>query len=216
MLQALLDTVLPTTCAGCEVPLQGGDRLCPQCQGAMPGGLWPVPLAGFQRSWAWAAYGGVLGAALRRGKYRPDPATLAVLGRGLALAAAPLLPYADRVVPVPRSGLALLRTGLEPAGLLAAPVAKAASRQVSRVLRRRHGTPQAALPDDRREDNVAGAFRAVSSVSRCRVLLVDDVVTTGATARACAAALKQAGAAEVVLLACCSPQLAPIRRFPVW
>ena len=62
--------------------------------------------------------------------------------------------------------------------------------------------PQAGLSNARRRENVAGAFRARAGrpLEGKRVLLVDDVMTTGATASACALALKRAGARRVTLL----------------
>jgi len=208
VLADLLDVVLPSACAGCQGPRSGSwSRLCETCTARCPSQLWPLSVAGLDQAWGWAPYDGVHGAALRRGKYRPDPSTLAELGGHLASVSRGLAAHVDVVVPVPRSWRSLLATGLEPAGLLAQPVARAARRPVSRVLRRRPGPAQAALSDDRRQTNVRGVFRAVASVSRQRVLLVDDVVTTGATARACAAVLRDAGAERVLLLGACSPAL---------
>ena len=60
---------------------------------------------------------------------------------------------------------------------------------------------RAGLSNSRRRRNVADAFRARENMAGRRVLLVDDVMTTGATASACAAALKRAGARSVALLA---------------
>jgi predicted amidophosphoribosyltransferase len=208
VLQDLFDVVLPTACAGCEQPLaRGRDRLCPACVDSAPRGVWPLALDGLDGAWGWAPYDQPAGAALRRGKYRPDPRTLEVLGSLLASASTALVGTYDLVVSVPRSWQALLASGLEPATLLATPVARAAALPVSRVLRRRYGPAQAAQPDDLRRLNVQGSFRSVVPVSRSRVLLVDDVVTTGATARACADALRAAGAHQIVLLAACSPHL---------
>lgn len=209
MLRDLVDLLLPTACAGCDAPLisHGAERLCDSCLGAVPASLWPLAVEGLDAAWVWSSYDGPVGAALRRGKYRPDVPALQVLGRRLAAATA--VPGADLslVVPVPRSWQDLVRTGLEPAGLLAAPVAEALGLPLVRALRRRPGPAQASLPDAERAGNVLGAFRAVTDLSGARVLLVDDVITTGATARACAAALRGHGAASVVLLAACSPSV---------
>jgi len=71
-------------------------------------------------------------------------------------------------------------------------------------VRRTRATPaQAGLSNARRRENVAGAFRVkkASEVAGRRVLLIDDVMTTGATASASALALKRAGAKRVTLLA---------------
>ena len=208
VVQELLDVVWPTACAGCEGPLvQGRDRICSACVDAAPAGIWPIALEGLEEAWGWSPYDHVLGTALRRGKYQPDPRTLSVLADLLASAASSLVGTATHVVPVPRSWRDLLRTGLEPAGVLARPVAQASSHPVSWLLRRRHGLSQASLPPGRRGANIRGAFHCVAPVPGARVLLVDDVATTGATARACSEALRAAGASQVVLLAACSPHL---------
>jgi predicted amidophosphoribosyltransferase len=63
--------------------------------------------------------------------------------------------------------------------------------------------PQVELSPAERRANLRGAFVATEAVQGRRVLIVDDVVTTGGTAVACAEALKQAGAVEVGLLTFC-------------
>jgi predicted amidophosphoribosyltransferase len=69
-----------------------------------------------------------------------------------------------------------------------------------KALRRVRPTPtQAGLSNSARRQNVASAFRS-QGVQEKRILLIDDVMTTGATAAACALALKQAGARRVALL----------------
>jgi predicted amidophosphoribosyltransferase len=72
---------------------------------------------------------------------------------------------------------------------------------VDGLTRVRDTAPQAFLPLAERRANVKDAFRAAPKhVAGRRVLLVDDVMTTGATAHACAEALLAAGAAEVGVL----------------
>lgn len=87
------------------------------------------------------------------------------------------------------------------ARLLALALAKRSDRPILQALTRHRATErQVGLSEVDRELNVAGAFRASSAVRNQRVLLVDDVFTTGATARAAAAALLEAGADEVQVL----------------
>lgn len=108
----------------------------------------------------------------------------------------------DCVVPVPASGSA---RGYNVPELLAIPVAKALDLPLEghALCRRRAGRHQAGLPFEQRLENVAGAFAAadINAVDGRRVLLVDDVITTGATAAACTQALLAAGAQSVFALA---------------
>jgi ComF family protein len=93
--------------------------------------------------------------------------------------------------------------GFNKSALLAHAIAKRYGIPVRAALRRTRATPaQAGLTNARRRSNVAGAFRVgpKAQVANRRILLVDDVMTTGATANACAAALKRAGAQYVALL----------------
>jgi ComF family protein len=110
----------------------------------------------------------------------------------------------DLVVPVPLSPRRLRERGYNQAALLAEHVVAAAQASLRpEVLTRKERPSQRTLNAPRRLTNLAGAFTCVTpqEVLGKRVLLVDDVVTTGATVSACADTLAQAGAARICVLA---------------
>ena len=124
-------------------------------------------------------------------------------GRWLARAGAELVSEADIIAPVPLHWLRLALRRYNQAALLARALAQAANRPwIPDLLKRTRRTPsQGHLSRSERQKNVAGAFRARArygdQIAGKRVLIVDDVLTTGATARASAKALLAAGAAAV-------------------
>lgn len=148
-------------------------------------------------------YGGPLADAILRLKYagRTD------LARGLSeLFADAALSYAgrvDRVIPLPLHATRLRERGFNQSALLAAPVARALGVRldVSCLVRVRPTRDQAGLPRTQRAENVRGAFAVRRPVELGRVLLVDDVRTTGATLATAAETLLRAGAREVCTLA---------------
>ncbi|HTY43095.1 MAG TPA: ComF family protein [Thermoanaerobaculia bacterium] len=105
---------------------------------------------------------------------------------------------ADEVAAVPATPRARRERGYHPAGVLAAAVARRLGRPFAsgRLVKARETERQSLVPASRRRANVRGAFLARGTPPR-RVLLVDDVATSGATARECAARLRSAGAREV-------------------
>jgi ComF family protein len=134
----------------------------------------------------------------------------AALARPLAARAAaflhgraPLLGPVDRIVPVPLPLLRRLRRGYNQSALLARELGLRLGIPVeaSALGRRWRGRPQAGLPSRRRAGNVRGAFRVrrPGSVAGCRLLVVDDVWTTGATLAECSRALREAGARRVAV-----------------
>jgi ComF family protein len=107
----------------------------------------------------------------------------------------------DAFVPVPLHWLKKFQRGFNQSELLAARLASRRRTPVLDALRRVKMTgAQAGLTNAARRRNVAGAFRARRRVDGLRLVLIDDVTTTGATASACASALKRAGAKSVTLL----------------
>ena len=104
----------------------------------------------------------------------------------------------DTVVPVPMHWLRRLARGTSAADTLAAGVARRLALPRRHLLRRRWATPmQNELPFEDRRANVRDAFSASRGAAGRRVLLIDDVTTTGATLAECRRALVEAGAAAV-------------------
>ena len=125
------------------------------------------------------------------------------LAAWLHRAAAPLLPDADLVVPVPLHRWRLLARRFNQAAVLAGLMARQADAAAvpDLLVRTRRTPPQTRLSGSARRRNVRGAFAVRQSrahlVAGRNVLLVDDVLTTGATVSACARTLRKAGAARV-------------------
>jgi ComF family protein len=136
---------------------------------------------------------------------RHDARTL--LGRWLAAAGRDLLHEAQVIVPVPLSRLRLLHRQFNQAAVLAGELSRQTGIPADPLIlaRIRSTRSQVGMTRDQRRRNVAGAF-GVPAGRRARlagrnVLLVDDVITTGATVEACARTLLRAGAARVEVLA---------------
>jgi ComF family protein len=140
-------------------------------------------------------------------KFRDRHDARRLFARWLTEAGAELLNGADVVIPVPLTRGRLAGPRFNQSAILAQEVARLSGvRYEPLVLQRTKRTrPQVGLSRQQRRDNVAGVFGVAdvkkSPLAGSRVVLIDDVITTGATARACARTLKRAGAATVDVLA---------------
>ena len=114
----------------------------------------------------------------------------------------------DRIVPIPSSRAALRQRGFNPAGELARGLGRVWHRPVSAtgLARTRDGPKQSELGHLQRQIEAVDLFCATRSLSGERVVLVDDVMTTGATVNAAACALLDAGAREVIVMAAARTQ----------
>jgi ComF family protein len=224
---AALDLVFPAVCPVCDEVLGAGrrDPLCGACWAAIPR-LGPPGCARCGRpdssmpgetdtpcvvcdaappAWDWALagadYEGVVREALhalkfegRRALARPLAAlVLERVGRRLDV---------DGLVPVPLAPARERERGFNQASLVAERLAKALRCPVRPgwLRRVRPTAPQSELGAAERRSNVRGAFAAAPAVAGQRVIVVDDVLTTGATVAECARALRAAGAAWVGVL----------------
>ena len=225
-----MDLLWPPHCAGCggplpqpvEPPLCRACRAhllpqakpwCGRCGAPVLGGRPCVAdhrwLLGLCFARAPFAYVGTGGALVRRLKFAAEFAAAMLLAAAMARALGDVLPRGFRralLVPVPLHRSRRRARGFDQAALLAQELAARTGLEWARRLSRRRPTlPQGDPRVTSRERNVTGAFslRRRPSLRGQRVVLVDDVTTSGATARVCAALLRAAGAVEVGLVTAC-------------
>ena len=190
------------------------EPLCARCGAAFeiavePGQVCAACIAdppAYDRARAALVYGDVSRELVLGLKYQGRRDGLTLLAGWMAGAGKDLLSEAELIVPVPLHYVRLVRRGFNQSGWLAAALARSSGVRLSvDALKRVRSTPiQGGLSSTGRRRNVQGAFRvrgtAKGVVKGKRVLLVDDVLTTGATAEACTVALKRAGARCVDVL----------------
>ena len=187
-------------CDGCGLPFDydlGAGVRCPACE-ARP--------KAFARARAACLYDEASRDLILQFKHADRTDLSRLFSLWLARAAGELLDEADAVVPVPVHPLRLIKRRYNQAAEMARPLARRAGLAYwpGALLRRRAGESQAGKSGAGRKRNVAGAYACppgwAAKVAGKRILLVDDVMTTGATAEACAKALAKAGAAAVDLV----------------
>jgi ComF family protein len=202
LVRGVLDLLSPPVCPGCGLPwapLAGEEAFCPACSPLIepppPGLRAPACFA------AAVAYQGPVADAIRHFKYARVSQLAPQLSTLLVPAAQAYAGRVDAVVPMPLHPSKLRERGFNPSLLLARPVATALGvpLRVAWLERRRATSSQAGLSREARQQNVRGAFLARCSPA-CRVLLIDDVCTTGATLHAASSALQGVGH-EVLTLA---------------
>lgn len=221
-----LDALLPPQCLGCRSAVDAPGQLCATCWNGVsfiapphcaccgvpfdldpgPGALCAACIAeppDFARARAVFRYDDASKGLVLRFKHGDRTDAAPAFGRWLARAAGPLLDQADLIAPVPLHRWRLLKRRYNQAALLALELGRLSGRPVlpDLVVRRRATPSQGHLTRAERTRNVRGAFavrpRHAAALAGRRVLLVDDVFTTGATVAAVARALRRGGAATV-------------------
>ena len=223
-----LDVTLPTLCVGCRAPV-AGEGLCASCWAKLsfiappycdrlgipfaydpgPGILSMQAIAdppAYSRARAAARYDDVARALVHGLKYQDRMDLAPTMGRWMARAGADILKDADALVPVPLHWRRGWSRRYNQSGALAKVIGRIVNVPLAAgALKRIRPTPhQIGLSKSERARNVQGAFKVPedrrSDVEGRRIVLVDDVLTSGATTDACARALLRARAANVDVL----------------
>ena len=181
-------------CDGCAAPFDfdpGPGVRCPTCI-AKP--------RAFDAARAACVYDEVSREPILKLKHADRTDLAPLFARWLSRAAAELLGEADAIAPAPLHRLRLLRRRYNQAAEVARPLSRLTGVPylADALVRRRATESQAGKSGAHRRRNLAGAFHADRrKVEGRRILVIDDVMTTGATLEGCARALKAAGAARV-------------------
>jgi ComF family protein len=228
-LRVALDLALPPLCPSCREPLGDGAGLCAACWSKLslieppycarlgipftydpgPGLLSMEAIANppaYDRARAAVRYDDTARALVLSYKYSDRLDLAPMMGRWMARAGRELLADADALLPVPLHWRRLWARRFNQSAALAGAISDMTGVQVLHdALKRMRATPQqVGLSKTERADNVQGAFRVPAeekaNVAGRRLVLIDDVLTSGATADTCARALLRAGAAHVDVL----------------
>ena len=227
-LRPLLDVGLPPLCPACREPVRDSGGLCATCWSRLnfitrpccerlgipfahdpgPGILSMQAIAdppAYGRARAAVRFDDVARALVHALKYGDRLDLAPILGRWMAAAGRELLVDAEALVPVPLHWRRLWARRFNQSAALAVAISAATSLPVTMALKRTRSTPQqVGLSKPARAQNVQGAFRVAPArsgeIAGRRLVIVDDVLTSGATVEACARALLRAGAARADVL----------------
>lgn len=229
-LTRIADLAYPPCCLACKAAVDAAGSLCPSCWVAMPfierpfcerlgtpfaqdlgpGLLSPAATSDppvFARARAVTTYDeGPARQLVQRLKYADRLDLAPAMARWMARAGAELTAESDLVIPVPLHRFRLWSRRFNQAALLAHGVARQAGLPYAPLALRRvkRTRPQVGLTRDARAANVQGAFKvppdAAPQLAGARILLIDDVLTSGATLNAASRVLLRAGAARVDVL----------------
>ncbi|KAF1082770.1 MAG: hypothetical protein GQF41_0537 [Candidatus Rifleibacterium amylolyticum] len=212
LLKDLGSAFMPFSCHHCRASTDFGVVLCPDCQTKLATALHAPRLVEDTRCdfrvYTMSNYNSIVSDMIRIVKYRPSPRLLKILVASCQKNGQlkTLLKPDDLVVAVPMHSARLCERGFNQAAEIAAGLAITTGCQCLPILQRVRATrPQADCNEEERSDNLKDAFGLdnslqIGNISNKRIILVDDVATTGSTLQLCANKLKELKPAEICAL----------------
>lgn len=216
-IQDFLALLYPQQCAACKIPLDDDSLVCSECIAGLEQtglGEWHNKVrlgSGLDGAWSIFWFDETLESLIHQFKYEGRRS----MGGVLAEAAVRISGYAripdafDLLIPIPLHKTRQRERGYNQSELLAAALGELWACPVAsdRVRRGRWTISQTGLSVPERQANTAGSFEVLALGHGECVLLIDDVLTTGATAVACASALKESGYGSVGVFSIATPSL---------
>jgi ComF family protein len=225
----LSDLILPPVCLSCREPMTAHDTLCPTCWSGidfirppicdrlgipLPFATGEVSLSAaamanppvYDRARAAAHFSGLMRRLIHDLKFHDRDDLVRLMGTWLMDAGRDVLAESDLIVPVPLSRAGLLRRRFNQSARLGGDLARRSGVPMDALslIRVRSTASQVGLSRSEREENLRGAFAVREDrrdrIDGRRIVLVDDVLTTGATVCAATRALRRAGAESVAIL----------------
>ena len=199
----LLDLLYPPKCAFCRKPVADGRMLCAVCERQLPApppGEEQFSVPGLDGCLAPLYYTGTVRESLHRYKFHATTAYAGIYGELMSACVRRNGAEADLITCVPLSRRRLRKRGYDQAELLAREVARRLGLPCVRLLRKtKNNRAQSGTGSvEERRRNVEGVYQAVSSLNGESVLLIDDIVTTGATIASAARSLRESGAQRII------------------
>jgi ComF family protein len=200
-LARVFSLVAPPLCVACGGAARVHEPLCPACRADLRWLSSKQPAGAGVPAWAAVSYEGSARSLVRSLKFRGALRLADTMAAQMAANAPPGLLEGRSLVPVPLHPARRRRRGFNQAMAIALALSRRTGLQVADCLERTSGGARASQVGMARDERLSALEGSIRLRARApvplRVLLVDDVVTTGATLRACAAALATAGVGEV-------------------